>query len=232
MERRRPLVSRWLATMAFLCVLGIGERHAPAAQQQVLTERGDSRAPMASHWQVGDSWTVQLEYGIGPRRSRMHITVTGAEAVEGEDCWRLEFVPAEGADSGIAGRRRILFVSKQDGQVRREELVPLTKAKFIVRRYGDLRVVWHSGRFPTMIVPVETGPEVYVGEEDNRLRISRDQVVDIDILTPAGDVYRRVRQVWPAGAKWWSEYELWGPTGLELRASLITPDPTPPEPEK
>jgi hypothetical protein len=178
---------------------------------------------------------VSVEIGPesdSPKHALVHIAVTGSEKVgqEEEECWRLEFTedPASVPPGGLQ-ERRIFLVSRHDGQAERHMTVPATKNNYgwnEVPRYGPLRLsLGPSSRFPAEILPAESNPPAtYSDGHGSQMFISREQVLEVRILDPEGRLKRRVRQVWPAGAKWWSEYESWGIDGRPvLRARLVTP---------
>jgi len=82
--------------------------------------------------------------------------------------------------------------------------------------------------FPVVFVPVSTC-RVRASDSDGNvvLEVATDQVVDITLTSTvaAGRKILHVRQTWPAGAKWWSLYEMIGEDGVELRARRIGPEP-------
>jgi len=75
--------------------------------------------PVAVQWQVGDSWTVFVEYdgpSDGANDGTVEIAVTGEETLDGEECWRLEFSGGRDAPFAYGNSRYVLMVSKRDGQ--------------------------------------------------------------------------------------------------------------------
>jgi len=194
--------------------------------------------PVASQWKLGDTWRLAVDGG-GPSELpapyMLRVIVAGEEERRGHKCWRLEFVVDESTEQGRLGRGYVAWVSQRDGQPVDVKDIPGTKVQSRVLQLGQIRL--NTGPFlgiPDLILPVSTDPIQLTGP-DGRFRrwIARDQVIEAKWEHPnlqGAPPYWQVRQTWPAGAKWWTEYELLRDGKVELRARLVTPGEAKPAP--
>jgi len=224
-----------LAAVAVTMTVAASAAEVP--ERSVLPEGPLSGPPVASQWQLGDTWSLAVEMGPSrpkPWRYAMRVVVAGEEELRGHKCWRLEFVVDESTEPGRLGIRYVVWVSQRDGQAVDVKEIPGTKHQPTVDQFGHLRLHIWSVDVPGMILPVSTEP-IQVADRDGRitLSIARDQVIEfrreyrpVQGRPPAW----QVRQTWPAGAKWWTQYELLRDGNVQLRARLVTPGEAKPAP--
>lgn len=205
----------------------------PRKAASAASSQGPSRfwkSPSAT-WQVGDAWPLSVELytdaapppGTGPATETaekkyvlvgqypMQVRVAGNDMMEGQPCWMVDFIPASTAPSTMGRELYRVWVGKQDGLARRIVSLkntfnpPLRKFKGIA--FPDAQIVG----FPLEFLPVnvlkaeESVPNGHLftltGEVNDTQTVvqARLRVQDRDRFL--------IKQTWPKGAKWWSEYE-------------------------
>jgi ElaB/YqjD/DUF883 family membrane-anchored ribosome-binding protein len=226
MRSKGWLIVLSVVAAACLCAPSITALDREQGRATDAAQHGTAHSPVASHWQLGDSWTVRVDDepdGPFAKSYLVHIAVTGSESVDGEDCWRLDFERERVPGVPTSDRRHAILVSKKDGRTLRFMAIPAIKTEEgwrMVSQYGDLGLALPPGL--TAIVPLETAPGRYPEEHGGHVTVARDQTVDAELEGFTGDVLWRLQQFWPAGATWWSECEAWGRDGHRLfRAKLV-----------
>lgn len=144
-------------------------------------------------------------------RYAMQVRVAGSDRMEGQECWMVDFIPAPDAPSTMGRELYRVWVGKQDGLAHRIVSLkntfnpPLRKFKGIA--LPDAQIVG----FPIEFLPINV-QKVEDLVPNGHLFSMTTEATNAQAVVQArlkvGDKDRFViKQTWPQGAKWWSEYE-------------------------
>ncbi|MBU1695037.1 MAG: hypothetical protein KKC51_13900 [Verrucomicrobia bacterium] len=207
----------------------------------------DAKDPVAQ-WRVGDSWDIavtlysrdwmlsfsdpKLEKAKEESKSiatyAVRVTVAGVESNQDVSCVLLDFAADDNAPRGIRGTRFRLWVSQEDGSVRRVAQTegqpmgsPSVERVGVATLLADAPYGYPLEVFPNSIF--NEGRRVQLG--DTSLSVAtREELSDgrekLVFSTQKGEeTMLSVEQRWADGARWWSQYSKFRQGHMEMEAA-------------
>ncbi|MCC6694136.1 MAG: hypothetical protein IT365_00770 [Candidatus Hydrogenedentes bacterium] len=186
---------RRLAETAFPAIVAIA---------MALNAHGGDVHAVNPHWNVGDSWTVDIELYSrdwaadfsDPKveakkniphilaRYSMRIEVSGTESVDGTECWQLDFAPIRNSVSDdlevLKDRRYRALVSKRSGSIQKVQILAGEDPAMpeIVHLDDTAVLLYPPYGFPIEMIPWgEESKGARALERTRRLALSRQPVV-------------------------------------------------------
>jgi hypothetical protein len=208
------------------------------------TRPGELEPPWRA-WQVGQSWQLDvrlysrawLDDAFRPRSARqaptparpvarypVHVRVAESEAVDGQECWRLEFTPGRGAPATIGGPHHV-WVDRRDGAPRRLARGDLVLGRAVEEFQGRPVVTAAPEGFPVEFLPWAATPPVrssWSTATFQLLRRTAGQATVLEGLLLRAERHElAVKQVWIEGEPFWREYERYVRGRKDLSAALV-----------
>jgi hypothetical protein len=233
---------RFFALFAALCLLGRPGGSATAG--------ADAPPPWAA-WQAGDSWTVSVElFGADPdgapqdppkvtARYNLQVKVVATEPVGGTACWRVDFTPAKEAPAAVGDPYRTWIARDSGWPVKVARAGGPASASVVSFEKGVSILAGSPEGVPVEFFPLPDAQGLHANSAADALTVkvqedaNKTRTAEATLKTAAGEVV--VRQKWPAGARWWREYERRVNGRKDLHARFLVasrPDPVaakPPE---